>query len=185
MQKKQNIFAAWVISFFLVAIAVFLVLYNTGTILNKRFDQCVYLQSSKTVFNEDNTITVSFKNTSNQKFEDRVIHLTYEGPISSVSNSEQKIISFKANGETVATFTNPGWTYTTYNEIIAWEQDAENTSAWLKLSTGRNFVKMGAPINLIIAPTIVLLVLVDVMLIVKIKRNNGEDDTLNKSKEGK
>lgn len=159
----------------LLLVLAFSVLLIGKQATQKDFSQCVYLQSSKTKFNDDNTITVTFNNVSNEKFEDVVIHLIYVNPDNKpvgYAYSEQKIITFDAEKEMTLTFENPGWVYSSYNEIKAAKKNG--TSSWTTLQTGREFenpfdivksVSIGAGV------AIFVFAVLDILLIVSLRKD--------------
>ena len=180
MTKKVNIILLIIFSLFtLVGILSTTSFSLQRESVAKDFSQCVYLQSSKTVFDEtSNTITVTFKNVSNKDFEDVAIHLIYinqDGEIVGYSYSEQKTLTFEAKKEKTVTFNNPGWDYLIYNEILAAEQDVNNHSTWIRLKTGRNFKNPFEYDNIIKACLIAeisICLILDVLFIILLFINN-------------
>ena len=174
MSKRDKSIALLIFLIATIFSAVFLLSNIFGVKQPNDISGCVYLQSSKTTFNNDGTITVTLKNDTRLTFEDRIIHLKYEGPISGLSYSEQKVITFKPYEEVTITFLNPGWEYFQYNEIYAYEKDNNKDSTWIKLSNGRNFINTYNPpaeLIVVVSSVICVLLIIDTYLVVSIAKH--------------
>ena len=148
--------------------------------ISNDFARCVYLQSSKTVFNSDDTISVTLKNVSDEDFEDVVIHLTYcdnAGNPVGLAYSEQKTVTFVAEEEITIVFQNPGWVESSYNEIKVSEK--LSASNWGVLKNGATFIdpkfEMVKPITIGLSIAIGVFVCVDILLLVLTVLHKGSN----------
>ena len=127
-----------------VVLATFSILVSTGVInfIPLQLIQSVYVDNSKTVFENDN-ISVTLVNTKNEEFVDVIVHIShidkdknFIGP----SYSEQKIVKLGKKSTVELTFKNPGWyPPTEHTKIVACYYQS---GGWLVIHDESEFKKL-------------------------------------------
>ena len=138
----------------------------------------VYVQKSETIFNDDDTISVTFINQTDNTYNDIHIHLVYNnnlGQSVGYSYSNELVVSFKANSKKTIKFDSMDWEFNQNYTVYADYKDTEYENSWGHFKFDDEIIDVKHTVDLLLTTGALLSLIFfigDVFLIRKYKNSN-------------